>query len=343
LAIPRVFISSTCYDLKHIRENLKYFVKTIGYEPVLSDDGDVYYSVDAHTHDACLSEVATCQLFILIIGGRHGSEHNGKEGSITNNEYREAVLSKIPIFALVESAVYSDHHTYLSNRKSNPDFFEQITYPSIDNIKIFYFINEVRKNSLNNALVAFNNFADMESYLKKQWAGMMYDLLAERTRNDHAKTTNKLIDDLTIASKKSEELIKILLRSTDIEHAEERISEVELKAKAEGFLGLMYECFGTSKFMTIMKDHELPNIQNYDKWYEYLEATTEFHIEVFKKENGSSAYLHSRTSTRARRIFEDNGTQVVVIDHTIQEAFEALKKVDETTRKNILEQLFAIL
>ncbi|MBO1894373.1 DUF4062 domain-containing protein [Shewanella sp. BF02_Schw] len=343
MAIPRVFISSTCYDLKHIRENLKYFVKTIGYEPVLSDDGDVYYGVDTHTHDACLSEVATCQLFILIIGGRYGGEHKDKEGSITNNEYREAVKNKIPIFALVENAVYSDHHTYLSNKKSNPDFFEQITYPSIDNIKIFSFIDEVRKNIINNALVSFNNFADMESYLKKQWAGMMYDLLAERTRNDHAKITNRLIDDLTIASKKSEELIKILLRSTDAEHAEEKISEVELKAKAESFLGWMYEYFGTSEFIMINAT-VLPNIQDYDKWYEYLEATTAFNIDVFEEQNGLAAYLHSHNATKAKLLWEIYKDMKKNVIHTgIQEAFEALKEVDETTQKNILEQLFTIL
>uniref|UniRef100_UPI0040481FE6 DUF4062 domain-containing protein n=1 Tax=Shewanella sp. TaxID=50422 RepID=UPI0040481FE6 len=343
MAIPRVFISSTCYDLKHIRENLKYFVKTIGYEPVLSDDGDVYYNVDAHTHDACLSEVATCQLFILIIGGRYGGEHNDKEGSITNNEYREAVKNKIPIFTLVESAVYSDHHTYLSNRKSNPDFYEKIAYTSIDNIKIFGFIDEVRKNSINNALVSFNNFADMESYLKKQWAGMMYDLLAERKRADDSRITNRLIDDLKIATEKSEELIKTLLRITDAEHAEEKISEVELKARAESFLGWMYEYFGSSQFIMI-NDTELPNIQDYDKWYEYLDDTKEFHIEVFKKENGISAYLHSHSLAKARRIYEVVDDKLTrVIDPTIQEAFEALKKVDETTRKSILEQLFIIL
>jgi hypothetical protein len=342
LAIPRVFISSTCYDLKHIRENLKYFVKTIGYEPVLSDDGDVYYSVDAHTHDACLTEVATCQLFILIIGGRYGGEHKDKDRSVTNYEYREAVKNKIPIFALVESAVYSDHHTYLSNRQSNPDFYEKIAYTSIDNIKIFGFIDEVRKNSINNALVSFNNFADMESYLKKQWAGMMYDLLAERTRNDHAKTTNKLIDDLAIASKKSEELIKILLRSADVAQVEERINEVELKAKAESFLGWMYEYFGTSQFMMI-NDTELPNIQSYDKWYEYLEGTKAFNIDVFEEQNGQAAYLHSHNAAKAKLLWEIyKGKNKNAIHTGIQEAFEALKKVDETTRKSILEQLFII-
>ncbi len=115
----------------------------------MSDEGDVYYGVDTHTHDACLTEVATCQLFILIIGGRYGGKHKGSEASITNNEYREAIKHKIPVFALVEQAVHSDHLTYITNKKSNPKIFEQITYTSIDNTKIFGFIDEVRKHSSN--------------------------------------------------------------------------------------------------------------------------------------------------------------------------------------------------
>lgn len=72
MAIPRVFISSTWYDLKYIRENLRYFVRTLGYDPVLSEDGSVFYNPGLHTHDACLTEIPTCQLFVLIIGGRFG-------------------------------------------------------------------------------------------------------------------------------------------------------------------------------------------------------------------------------------------------------------------------------
>jgi hypothetical protein len=69
VANPRVFISSTCYDLRYIRENLKYFVRTLGYDPVLSEEGSIFYDPKTHVQDALLLEIPNCQLFVLIIGG----------------------------------------------------------------------------------------------------------------------------------------------------------------------------------------------------------------------------------------------------------------------------------
>lgn len=183
MAIPRVFISSTCYDLKYIRENIKYFVRTIGYEPVLSEEGAVYYNPTKHTHDSCLSEVPNCQLFVLIIGGRYGGKFKEEATSITNAEYREAIKQKIPVFTLVESPVYSDHHVYTKNKNNKEIDEEKISYPSVDNTKIFRFIDEVRSNSINNAIVPFKDFSDIESYLKQQWAGMMFSFLSSENED----------------------------------------------------------------------------------------------------------------------------------------------------------------
>lgn len=179
MAIPRVFVSSTCYDLKYIRENLKYFIRSLGYEPILSEEGAVFYDPTKHTHDSCLTEVPNCQLFVLIIGGRFGGEFKGKTSSITNEEYREAIRRKIPVFALVESAVYSDHQVFNTNRKNKSIDSSKIIYPSIDKyaIKVFDFIDEVRLQAINNALVPFRDFTDIENYLKQQWAGMMFSFL----------------------------------------------------------------------------------------------------------------------------------------------------------------------
>lgn len=202
MASPRVFISSTCYDLKYIRENLRFFIRTIGYEPILSEDGDVFYNPRAHTHDACISEVSTCQIFVLIIGGRFGGKFKDSEKSITNMEYAEAVKLGIPIFALVENSVYSEHNVFNENKKKNKKIKpEDIAYPSVDNVRIFDFIDEVRKNVINNSIFPFKDFSDIESYLKKQWAGMMHYYITSETE---AKRINQLFDSISEATQKIE-------------------------------------------------------------------------------------------------------------------------------------------
>ncbi|USE83421.1 DUF4062 domain-containing protein [Acinetobacter tibetensis] len=184
MATPRVFVSSTCYDLKYIRDNLRYFITTLGYEPILSEDGAVFFDPSSHTHDSCLTEIPNCQLFVLIIGGRYGGKFQGTEDSITNMEYREAIKHKIPVFTLVESGVLHDHHTYLTNKKNKDIDLTKFNFPSSDSIKIFEFIDEVRKASSNNALVPFRDFNDIECYLRKQWAGMIYDFLTKKSASE---------------------------------------------------------------------------------------------------------------------------------------------------------------
>lgn len=215
MATPRIFISSTCYDLKYIRENLKYFIKTLGYEPILSEDGDVYYNPSLHTHDACLSEVSSCQMMVLIIGGRYGGEFKESEKSITNHEYQAAISQKIPIFALVESSVLNEHHVYGDNKK-NPDVNEnKISYPSTNDTRIFSFIDEVRKHLVNNAIVPFKDFSDIESYLRKQWAGMMYEAL---TSDSEAKRVSVLFESLQETTQNVQFMARQLVNTSQNRH-----------------------------------------------------------------------------------------------------------------------------
>ena len=178
MATPRVFVASTCSDLNYIRESLKYFIKTLGYEPVLSNDGAVFYDPSKHTHESCVSEVPNCQLFVLIIGGRFGGTFIGGDKSITNMEYQQAVEHKIPVFTLVEQPVYAEHHVY----QKNPDV--EIDYPAVDSTKIFDFIDTVRKADTNNAIEPFGDFSDIENYLRQQWAGMMFSFLMSQNEDN---------------------------------------------------------------------------------------------------------------------------------------------------------------
>jgi len=237
MAIPRVFISSTCYDLKYIRENLKYFIKTLGYEPVLSEEGSVYYDPALDTQDSCLQEIPNCQMFVLIIGGRFGGAYKDTEDSITNNEYREAVKSKIPVFALVDNLVLSDNFVYQKN-KANPDIDEnKIMYPSADSTKIFGFIEEVRTNSVNNALNPFSDFSDIEAYLRQQWAGMMFSFL---TRQNEDRRVADTLSALTQVSDKVEFLSTQILKSIGTEEAKILSEFYDVMVGHECFRDLTY-------------------------------------------------------------------------------------------------------
>jgi hypothetical protein len=182
----------------------------------LSEDGAVFYNPSQHTHDACLTEIPNSQLLVLIIGGRYGGRYHMSEESITNAEYREAIRLKIPVFALVESAVYNEHHVYQKNKTNKDVDLSKFAFPSVDSLKIFEFIDEVRGNSVNNAIVPFRDFSDIETYLKQQWAGMMFDFLA--TRNEERRVVDTL-NTLAEMNARIEMLSKQILVSVGTEDA----------------------------------------------------------------------------------------------------------------------------
>ena len=53
MARPRVFISSTFYDLRHVRADLEAFIRDMGYDPVLHERGAVPYGSDQALEEYC--------------------------------------------------------------------------------------------------------------------------------------------------------------------------------------------------------------------------------------------------------------------------------------------------
>jgi len=240
VAAPKVFISSTCFDLGEIREQLKRFIRSFGFDPVLSENGDVFYHPDLHTHEACVHEVSNSQLFILIIGGRFGGEYVAdKEKSVTNAEYIAARESGIPIFTYVRKGVLSNHHIFQQNKKKT--FVSNIEYPSIEKqdhaLDIFSFVDEVRRAPTNNAFEGFDGFPDIENHLRKQWAGMFFELLKTREVKSQIDATNHLIEGISSSGKKLEELIKSLYLSsnTDKDEAIKEIDSIDIYSNVLNF------------------------------------------------------------------------------------------------------------
>lgn len=179
MATPTVFVSSTFYDLRYVREGIKRFIEQLGFIPVLSEDGAVFYDPSTDTASACLAEVGNADMLVLIIGGRYGSTMPSAEKSVTNAEYQQALRLGIPVFALVEQGTYNDYFVYRANQDDR-SVLNSITFPNADSVRIFEFIDEVQGRTANNALVPFRTVSDIEAYLRAQWAGMMHSLLTRK-------------------------------------------------------------------------------------------------------------------------------------------------------------------
>ncbi|WP_166109088.1 DUF4062 domain-containing protein [Pseudoalteromonas sp. Z9A5] len=197
MANPRVFISSTYYDLKHVRASMDIFIESLGYDTVLSEKGNIAYSPDMPLDESCYKEISSTDIFVLIVGGRYGSEasdgdrKNDKEfferyESVTKKEFEEANKRDVPTYILIESSVYSEYQTYLRNKKN-----ENISYAHVDSVNIFKFIEKILSLPRNNATKTFEKFSDIENWLREQWAGLFRELLQ---RMSEQKKFNELSD-----------------------------------------------------------------------------------------------------------------------------------------------------
>lgn len=280
MAKPKVFISSTCYDLQQIRDSLCTFIKGFGFEPVLSENGDVFYHPDLHTHEACINEVSNCQIFLLIIGGRFGGKYvYDKSKSITNAEYDAAVKANIPVFTYIKRNVLDNHHLYQENK--DQAFITELSFPAIeqkkDALNIFGFINNVRKASVNNAYEPFELASDIENHLRKQWAAMFFDFLKNREISKQINHTSKSVDALVITTDKLEALVKSFYMSVDEKNATAEIGLIQATSMAKSFfVECISDCYPGG--VNAKTEEELITLSKVDpkemSWHEYIKAVT---------------------------------------------------------------------
>ena len=172
MVVPRVFISSTYYDLRHVRNAIKEFIEFIGFQPVLSEQFDVLYEHGKSAQQSCLDEIKKCDMYILIIGTQYGTIFPNDSLSITHREYKEAIQAKIPIFAFVDKYVHDDYRIYRKNTDNSDVDALKIKYFNVQETEVFQFISEVENRKTDNALISFDQINEIVDYLRKQIAKM---------------------------------------------------------------------------------------------------------------------------------------------------------------------------
>jgi len=171
---PSIFVSSTCYDLKQLRADLRSYVEHAGFEPVLSEYPSFPVDPDETAVENCRKAVENkADVLVLAIGGRYGSV-NEHGRSVTNLEYVTAKAKGIPVYVFVVRAILD----ILPVWKDNPtgDFGSVVDSP-----KLLQFVSEIR-DAGENWVFAFETAQDIISTLRMQLAYLFADALELRTR-----------------------------------------------------------------------------------------------------------------------------------------------------------------
>ena len=175
--IPTVFISSTVDDLRHIRDAVRATVEEVGYQPVMSEYGEIGYMDGAAAEDACYRTVPGCQLVVLIIGKRYGSSsRNTPDKTITELEFEKALENSSRIITLVDKEVLGFKKVFDANPLE-----KKVKYPGMNEPrKTFEFISRVSRSATKNAILPYSTASDVRGLLKRQFAILFHDLLESR-------------------------------------------------------------------------------------------------------------------------------------------------------------------
>ena len=208
MAKPRIFISSTYYDLKSVRNDLDRFIKSLGYEPIRHESGHIAYGKDDKPEAFAYKEIEYSDILVCIVGGRYGTTSQDGTYSITQKELKTALDQGKQVYIFVEDSVYHEHNHYIANKDVSG-----VKYTAVDNVAVHKFLEEIYTLPKGNPIFKFSVSSDITSILSEQWAGLFQRLLIESS----AKSQMALFDELQRSLQTVGQLVQFL---TDQKEAE---------------------------------------------------------------------------------------------------------------------------
>lgn len=271
MAKPRVFVSSTYYDLKHIRKSIELFISEMGYESVLFENGDIAFNHQVPLDDSCYKELESCQIFVLVLGGRYGSEasedaqtlteeeinhHYKHYNSITKREYDAARKRDIPIYIFIEKGVSSEYQTYKENKNN-----ETIKYAHVDSVNIFRLVESIFSERRNNLVKEFEHADDIISWLKEQWAGLFSEFLNKKSNESSIDSLEKQLEKLNIVTETLKDYSEKIIQGISPNDFENIINVIDSNERTRKDMG---EFSRISLINHLIIDHETDEHKLFD-------------------------------------------------------------------------------
>lgn len=302
MPVPRVFVSSTYYDLKYLRAAIEEFIRSHGFEPVLFERGNIAYDPQTPLVDSGYRAVETCQIVVLVLGNRYGTLAGSASFgsgdatttvSVTMEEYRTAIRLGIPTYSFVERSVWAEYQVFDFNRE-----IEDVRYSHEDSVLVFEFVDYIRKLRQNNAIFVFDEPAQIITILRLQWSGLFYDLLRKAGEETRMRALEDAIRDLQDTASRLEAYSETLVRDVaSVEVADEIIVEQHRATLARRADRLFDEFRDSSMGRFVRRFH---NFDSSDSWSDLVSqcpSLGEFLIAV-KAPEKEYGYVNSRESAK---------------------------------------------
>jgi hypothetical protein len=241
MAKPRIFVSSTYYDLRHIRKSIELFISEMGYEAVLFENGDIPFDHREPLDESCYKELDSCHIMVLVIGGRYGSgasdetmelsdenldKHYQHFNSITRKEYETAIDKDIPAYIFIESGVAAEYQTFRENRDN-----DSIKYAHVDSVNIFRLIDSIYKQRRNNLVKEFDNVDEITNWLRDQWAGLFTSFLTQRSNEAQLSSLEQQLSKLNVVTESLKDYSENIIRGLSPDTSESIIQQIGEKEK----------------------------------------------------------------------------------------------------------------
>jgi len=180
-------------------------------------------------------------MLVLIIGGRYGSKatnepsrRTDQEGtdpcevfnSITRKEYETARQQNIPISIFVDKNVFAEYQTFKQNRDNR-----SIQYAYVDTPNVFHLLDDISTQRYNNFVRGFENFDDISSWLRDQWAGLFAEFLKRQNTDVALSDLSSQIQELRQVGSVLREYSEVMVRKIEPEEFERIFAEQKEKLR----------------------------------------------------------------------------------------------------------------
>lgn len=120
-------------------------------------------------------------------------------------ELKTAIENNKQVYIFIERDVMTEHRTYQGNKT------KEVSWVSVDDKKIFDFIDEVYALQINNPVMPFETSHDIVQLLREQWSGLFQRLLQQAYQEGQLATARELRQGIDTVRK----LVEVLSDNAD--------------------------------------------------------------------------------------------------------------------------------